>query len=118
MYKKDFTLLRVDRKDGHEDYWYETSKAANEYLTDKYMEQSMKAVFRVVYSKDEDIVGVERTFPFNYYVITPEDDELKSILRELSRQKICFILMMKGEIHDELEKDGCSLEISIVKEDK
>ena len=43
MNKEDFTLLRVDRKDGHEDYWYETSKAANEYLTDKYMEQSMKA---------------------------------------------------------------------------
>ena len=38
----------------------------------------------------EDIVGVERTFPFNYDVITPEDDELKSILRELSIQKICF----------------------------
>ena len=36
--KEDFTLLRVDRKDSHEDYWYETSKAANEYLTDKYME--------------------------------------------------------------------------------
>ena len=35
MNKEDFTLLRVDRKDGHEDYWYETSKAANEYLTDK-----------------------------------------------------------------------------------
>ena len=30
MKKEDFTLLRVDRKDGHEDYWYETSKAANE----------------------------------------------------------------------------------------
>ena len=49
------------------------------------MEQSMKAVFKVVYSKDEDIVGIERTFPFNYDVITPDDDELKSILRELSR---------------------------------
>ena len=83
--KEDFTLLRVDRKDGHEDYWYETSKAANEYLTDKYMEQSMKAVFRVVYSKDEDIVGIERTFPFNYDVIISEDDELKSILRVLSK---------------------------------
>ena len=33
MNKEDFTLLRVDKKDGHEDYWYETSKAANEYLT-------------------------------------------------------------------------------------
>ena len=45
----------------------------------------MKAVFRVVYSKDEDIVGIERTFPFNYDVIRSEDDELKSILRELSK---------------------------------
>ena len=85
MNKEDFTLLRVDRKDGHEDYWYETNKTANEYLTTKYMEQCMKAVFRVVYSKDEDIVGIERTFLFNYDVIVIEDDELKDILRELSR---------------------------------
>ena len=44
----------------------------------------MKAVFRVVYSKDEDVVGVERTFLFNSDVIIVDDDELKSILRELS----------------------------------
>lgn len=84
MNKEDFTLLRVDRKDGHEDYWYETNKTVNEYLTAKYMEQSMKAVFRVVYSRDEDIVGVERTFPFNYDVIIVEDEELKNILKSLS----------------------------------
>ena len=84
MNKKDFSLLRIDKKDGHEDYWYETNKVANECLTDRYMEQSMKAVFRVVYSKDEDVVGVERTFPFNYDVIIVEDEELKSILKELS----------------------------------
>ena len=47
----------------------------------------MKAVFRVVYSKDEDIVGIERTFPFNYDVIISEDAELKSILRELSNKR-------------------------------
>ena len=86
MNKEDFSLLRIDTKDGHEDYWYETNKTSNKCLTDRYMEQSMKAVFRVVYSKDEDIVGVERTFPFNYDVIIVDDIELKNILRELSSE--------------------------------
>ena len=86
MIKEDFTLLKVDKENGHEDYWYKTSTAANEYLRDKYMEQSMKAIFRVVYSKDEDVVGVERTFQFNYDVIVVDDKELHDILKELSEQ--------------------------------
>lgn len=84
MNKEDFKLWKVDTNNGHEDYWYETNKTSNEYLRNKYMEQSMKAVFRVVYSKDEDIVGIERTFPFNYDVIVVDDEELKDILRALS----------------------------------
>ena len=47
----------------------------------------MKAVFRVVYYKDEDIVGIERTFPFNYDVIVVDDIELKNILKELSEER-------------------------------
>ena len=86
MKKEDFKLWKTETNKGHEDYWYKTSKDANEYLTDKYMEQGMKAVFRVVYSKDEDIVGIERTFKFNYDVIIVDDEELKNILRELSVQ--------------------------------
>ena len=82
--KENFKLWKKETDKGHEDYWYETDKEANEYLTNKYMEQGMKAVFRVVYSKDEDVVGVERTFLFNSDVIIVDDDELKSILRELS----------------------------------
>jgi hypothetical protein len=85
MNKEDFKLTRIDKEGGHEDYWYETSKTANEYLSDKYMEQGMKAVFRVVYSKDEDIIGIERTFQFNYDVISPDDKELYDILKELSK---------------------------------
>jgi hypothetical protein len=45
----------------------------------------MKAVFRVVYSKDEDVVGVERTFDFSYDVILSEDKKLHDILKELSK---------------------------------
>ena len=82
--KENFKLWKKETDKGQEDYWYETDKEANEYLTNKYMEQGMKAVFRVVYSKDEDVVGVERTFLFNSDVIIVDDDELKSILRELS----------------------------------
>lgn len=84
MNKEDFRLWKIDTTDGHEDYWYETNKASNEYLTNKHMVQSMKAVFRVVYSKDEDIVGIERQFPFNYDVIVVDDDELKDVLKSLS----------------------------------
>jgi hypothetical protein len=83
--KEDFILEKIDTKDGHKDYWYKTSKEANNYLTDKYMEMCMKAVFRVVYSKDEDVVGVERTFDFNYDVILSEDEKLHNILKELSK---------------------------------
>ena len=82
--KENFKLWKKETDKGNEDYWYETDKEANEYLTNKYMEQGMKAVFRVVYSKDEDVVGVERTFLFNSDVIIVDDDELKNILRELS----------------------------------
>ena len=82
--KENFRLCKKETDKGHEDYWYETEEEANEYLTNKYMEQGMKAVFRVVYSKDEDVVGVERTFIFNSDVIIVDDDELKNILRELS----------------------------------
>ena len=85
--KENFKLRKKETDKCHEDYWYETDKEANEYLTNKYMEQGMKAVFRVVYSKDEDVVGVERTFLFNFDVIIVDDDELKNILRELSTKE-------------------------------
>lgn len=87
MDKENFILDRIDRSNGHEDYWYKTDKVADEYLTKKYMEQAMIGVPRVVYSKDEDVVGVERLFPFNYDVIFSDDEQLKTALIELSQSK-------------------------------
>ena len=40
----------------------------------------MVEVPEVVYSQSENIVGIKRLFPFNYDVITPDDNELRAIL--------------------------------------
>lgn len=82
--KDSFKLNRVDKQNGHEDYWFITDKTSDEYLTKKYMEMCMVGVPEVVYSKDENVVGVKRQFPFNYDVILPDDEELKNILMILS----------------------------------
>lgn len=84
--KDNFKLNRVDKQNGHEDYWFTTDKTSDEYLTNKYMEMCMVGVTEVVYSKDEDLVGVKRQFSFNYDVILSDDKELKNILMELSNE--------------------------------
>ena len=82
--KEDFKLNKVDKSDGHEDYWFDTSIKADNELCCKYMEQGLQHVFEVVYSKDEDTVGVKRQFMFNWDVVMSDDEQLKNILRELS----------------------------------
>lgn len=83
MNKEDFKLCKRDITDVHEDYWFKVSGETKEYLTKEYMEQSMIDVIEVVYSKDEDIVGVKRLFPFNYNVVISDDIELKQTLVNL-----------------------------------
>lgn len=84
MRKEDFELERKDTETGHEDYWFKVSGKTEKELTEKYMEQCMVSVTGCVYSKDEDVVGIKRLFPFNYDVILCNDDQLKQILKELS----------------------------------
>lgn len=79
----DFTLDRVDGEHGHEDYWFKVSGDTERELTEEYMEQSMVSVTECVYSKDEDIVGVKRLFPFNFNVVISDNEELKQILKRL-----------------------------------
>lgn len=52
-------------------------------LTNKYKEQCMVGVTSVVYSEDEDVVGVKRQFHWNYDVIISDDASLKTILRDI-----------------------------------
>lgn len=85
MNKDNFKLLRIEENDGYQDYWYKPDTITSEFLTDKYMEQSMVEVTEVVFSKTEDIIGIKRLFPFNFDVISPNDEELHSILKELSQ---------------------------------
>lgn len=86
--KNNFKLSHVDKQNRHEDYWFVTDKTSDEYLTNKYMEMCMVCVPEVVYSKDENVVGVKRLFPFNYDVILSDNKELKNILMELSNEYV------------------------------
>jgi len=82
--KNDFKLNKKDIDGGHEDYWFAVNGETAEALTDKYMEMCMIGVTEVVYSKDEDVVGVKRLFPFNYDVVMSDNNDLKSMLKELA----------------------------------
>lgn len=48
----------------------------------------MVGVPEIIYTKDKDIVGVKRQFPFNYDVILSDDKKLKNILMELSNEYV------------------------------
>lgn len=80
----DFKLLKNEKIDGHDDYWFKVSGDSQKYLEKEYMEMCMVGIDEVVYSKDENQVGIKRIFPFNWDVIMPSDIELKNILTTLS----------------------------------
>ena len=83
MNKKDFTMSRVDKEHGHEDYWFKVTGETQKELENEYMEMSMVGVPEVVYSRDENVAGVKRLFPFNFNVVLSEDEKLKALLKEL-----------------------------------
>jgi hypothetical protein len=80
----DFKLHKVERSSGHEDYWFHIEGDTSAELYRKYMEQGVQTICEAVYSKDENIVGIKRQFLFNYDVIIVNDENLKSILKELA----------------------------------
>ena len=82
--KSDFVLSKHDTPDGHNDYWYKVSGDSRKELEDNYWEMCMVGIVEVVYSKDEDAVGVKQVYPFNFNVVMSSDDDLKTLLRELS----------------------------------
>lgn len=77
---EDFEFIKKDTDGSHEDYWFEVLGESKEQLTKKYYNYGMVEVTRCVYSKDKDIVGVRRQYPFNYDTTIPNDKELKNIL--------------------------------------
>ena len=83
MDKTNFKFVRLDNSDDHRDYWFKTDSTSDKELTERYMEESMIGVAKVVYSKDDGMVGIQRLFPFNFDVIVPDYLELKNILKEL-----------------------------------
>lgn len=83
MDKTNFKFVRLDNTNIFMDYWFKTDAVSDAELSKKYMEQSMVGITEVVYSKYSDVIGLKRIFPFNFDIITPDDPELKNILKEL-----------------------------------
>ena len=87
MNPNDFVFDNYDSE--HKDYWFDVKSGSEseKYLTKKYMEQCMEqcmvCISRVVYSKVDGALGVEKFFPFGKYVDLVEDKELKSVLASL-----------------------------------
>lgn len=87
MKKEDFKLARVDKGDNYEDYFYDTSEEANNYLQTKHLTQGLKGVSKVIYAKLDDVVALKRDFDNDTYnVVVIDDPELYSILRELTEE--------------------------------
>ena len=84
MKKEDFKFKEINGDNNHIDYWFSVEGETEKELTDKYMEQGMVGVTEVVYSKDEDIVGVKRQFHWNFDVIIDDDISLKELLKSIT----------------------------------
>ena len=83
MKMEDFELVRKDINDSHKDYYFKVSGESQKQLTEKYYEEGMTEVTRCIYSKDEDIIGIQRQYQFNYDVIIIKNKQLKNILISL-----------------------------------
>lgn len=85
MKEADFILDKVDG--GGYDYWFKVVGETKDELTHKYMEQSMVEVSGAVFSLLDGQWGIKRLFPFNWDVITPDDDkELHDMMRNVARK--------------------------------
>lgn len=85
MKENDFVLDRIDSGECYCDYWFNVVGETKKELTHKYMEQSMIEVSSVVYSPTDGQWGIKRLFPFNFDVITPNDEELKDMLKRITQ---------------------------------
>lgn len=75
--KEDFIFIKKDS----EDYWFKLSGETKNYITDCTYEMCMIETTEIVYSKDENIIGVKRLFPFNYdvLILDPSDKLFKEL---------------------------------------
>lgn len=78
MNEKDFNFIKYD--EDYKDYWFKVGGDTKNFITEKYMEQSLIEVAEIVYSKLEDVLGIKLLFPFNFRVDIINDEELKKIV--------------------------------------
>jgi hypothetical protein len=84
MNKLDFELYKKETENSHKDYWFKVKNDSKKEIEKEVWEMCMVGVFEVVYSKDENVIGIKRDFPFNWDVVLSDNEELKNILKELT----------------------------------
>lgn len=92
MNATDFVFKECDLT--HNDLWFDIVGDTKKELTDKYMEQCMVCVSEAVFSIQDRQWGIKRVFPFNYDVITPDDNELYEILKRVAVKEAAKIGMV------------------------
>lgn len=88
MVKEDFLFIGKmgDGSGINEDYWYETSEAANKELSSKYDETVCVPV--VIYVKTADLVFIKKVSESKVDFVECPNNELHMILKELSEEVI------------------------------
>ncbi len=83
MKPSDFEIRRFKIDNGHIDCWFNISGETADELTKLHMEQSMVCVSGCFYSTDEDILGIEKVFPWNTNVEIVDNEEMKNIIKTI-----------------------------------
>jgi len=88
MRKEDFDFIGKigDGSGVNEDYWYETSEEVNNSLSNKYNEAVCIPV--VIYVKTANLVFVKKVSESKIDFVECIDDELRTILKELSEEVV------------------------------
>lgn len=81
--ENNFKFVKVNNFDGHEDYWFETDDAADNYFVTEYGQTGLRHVFEVIYSKDENTLAIKLQFDFNAFVVLSEDTELINMFKQM-----------------------------------
>lgn len=81
MDKNDFIFAKM--KPEFKDWYFTITGETKKKLTSQYMEQSLVCIEGVLYSEIDDVILVQKLFPFNFRYDIVENEELKSFVIDL-----------------------------------
>ena len=78
MNKDDFIFAKMNPE--FKDWYFTVTGETRKELTSKYMEQSLVCIEGVIYSEIDDVILIQKLFPFNFRYDIVENEELKSFV--------------------------------------